>query len=523
MPVDVGVRSTIISDKIKGWIASANDANIDPGFAPTFRNIILTKKGAIRKRNGYQKVNTTVLTGTPEILTIMEWKSNTTGTATQTIVGCADGNIYRLETDDTFTLIKAGRTANLREGWANFDGILYFNNGTDTPQQYDGTNVSDHVTAGLDAIPTYKIIHSHESRLFVSDGGATVSYSQLNTADNFDVVGGGTGVSGGSLSVTPILPKGDNVTSINSHKGLLMIFCSQHIVLFNFSTEASAASLAQVIGGQGTFGRGSEILVGNDAYFWARYGLKSLAETTASLNVEMGDDVSEQIDDELETRLQLVIDNSLEDKVSVVHYPKKTMVILNYPTNATGTEFRQAAYNYNFKVWSEWTNQHFTSMYVTSNNTMYGGGTDGFLYKMDTSKNDNGSPINFVWETPWLYLKSTSRIKDLDSMTMVMANTDPVTITARWYSDFDESASTEQTDTWSFEGGGPYFLESGVDPVFEFDGFWDTSGKSSPLPFALFGYGLVHKFFLENNEVSETFTIEYMRADYTIGGRATGR
>jgi len=239
--------------------------------------------------------------------------------------------------------------------------------------------------------------------------------------------------------------------------------------------------------------------------------------------VEMGDDVSEQIDDELETRLQFVIDNSLQDKVSVVHYPKKTLVILNYPIDADGTEFRQAVYNYNFKVWSEWTNQHFTSMYVTSNNTMYGGGADGFLYKMDTTKNDNGSPISFVWETPWLYLKSTSRVKDLDAMTMVMANDDPVTISARWYSDFDESSATEETDTWLFEGGGPYFLESGIDPVFEFDGFWQGSSKSSPLPFALFGYGLVHKFVLENNNVSETFTIEYMRADYTIGGRATGR
>jgi hypothetical protein len=295
-------------------------------------------------------------------------------------------------------------------------------------------------------------------------------------------------------------------------------------VIYTFTEDQRLFTLSQVIRGQGCVSSDGQELVGNDAYFWATFGVKSVAETIESQNVELSDDISEQIDNHLSDIVADIKANSNEDFISVTHYPKRSLLILNYPTTAGATVFRQAVYNYRFKVWAEWTNQNFATVYVSSDNVMYGGGLDGFLYEMDTSTADNGAPIEFVWETPWLYMESLSRIKDLDSMTAVTGNEDPITLDVEYYSDFDESGETEQIDLWTFEGTGPYFLESELPPVFTFDGKWSGSGgAASPLPFPLFGYGLVHKFFFRNNRLNETFSIQYMRCDFTLGGRDTGR
>jgi len=526
MPIEAINRSIILTDKVKGWTTIEGDGNIDPAFSPTFRNIILTQQGKIQKRSGSTAINASA-TDAP-IVSILEWCPTTAGTACQILVTTSAGTIYRLETDNTFTSLKVGRDG-AREFGANFRGKLYFNNGVDTPQVYDSAGgLADHTASGATAIAKYGYIHAHESRLFVSGGtDLTVSeirYGTLNDADDWDT--GTTATDAGTIDTAGVLPKGDAVTSINSHKGWLALFHKNHVVLYNFTTDQRSLTLQHIIPQQGTVCADGQELIGNDAYYWARYGVKSVRETVQTESVELGDDISEPIDDELTSRLGSVISNSREDKVSLVNYNPKSILVLNYPVNAAGTEFRQAVYNYRFGAWMEWTGMNHNVIFVSSNNVMYGGDQSGFLHQIDASgaTTDNGNSIEFVWETPWLFLGNTARIKDMDALKIVLGvdEADSVAISFRSYTSFNESGDTEITDTFTFTGSGPYWTESAASPTFVFDGFWTGSGKSSPLPFPVTGYGLVHKFFFENSD-NQPFSFEYMRADFTNGGKADGQ
>jgi hypothetical protein len=526
MPVDIGVRSFILTDKVKGWTTIPNDANMEAGFAPVFRNIVLTKQGVISMRNGSAVVNDTAITDAPDIFTLMEWMPTSASDTKQKLVGTSDGKVYRLDAGNVFTLVKSGLTASTRLGWFNFKGKLYFSDGITTSQQYDGTSASDWIATSPTALPKWKFGHVHESRIFLGGGSEMetmeVRYNHLNDADNWEVDGDDEAAAG-IINMSIELSFGDVVTSINSHKGFLIFYMKQHIAIWTLGTNQLALTLTALIRGQGCHALNGQELIGNDAYFWTRYGIKSLAETANTNNIELDQDISEPIDNELEERLDAIIEAGNEDHISIVHYPRRSVVIINYPIKADLSEYRQAVYNYNFKVWSEWTKLNFNVLFVDSDNVLYGGGTDGHLYQLDTGTDDSGARIEFEWETPWLYLRSFERIKDMDAAQAVLENVDPATLDVRWYFDFDESTDTENTDTWQFEGGGPYFLESGLDPVFAFGGSWSGSGKSSPLPFPLFGYGQVVKFKFSNSNVNEPFSIEYLRLDYTLGGRATGR
>ena len=524
MPVDLRVHSTIITNKVKGWTTIPNDANMDPAFAPIFQNINLSRQGAIEKRFGHQPINAVAIDG--DITSVMEWCSDAADLC-EILVGTDAGKVYQLETTNEFTLLGSGFDTTGKFRAANFNGKLYMGNGVDTPQQYDGTTLSAW-TPSAGTIPKFKYIHAHEGRIVVAGGpdlGVMVArhsslelpndWAQLDPDDN--------PTTGFDNDLSFVLPKGDTLTSITTQDGYIVYQCKNHLVAYNLSTDIRTFSLVKVVRGQGCPAPDGNELVGNEAYVWARYGVKSLKETAATENVELGKDISEPIDNELTDRLQAAIDNGLEDRITMINYQKRSLLILNYPVNAGGTQYRQAVYNYRFKVWSEWTGQNFKDVFASSSGKLYGAGAGGILFEMDTSGSDNSTVIAFKWETPWLYLGDTAKIKDMDAADIVIANDDTVNMSMKWYFDIIESNETENTDTWTFGGPGPYWSESGIDPIFQFDELWTGSGKSSPLPFPMFGYGLTLKMIFENNEINTPFTFEYIRLDYNIGSRASGR
>ena len=603
MPKDLAVQSSILTNKVKGWTTIPNDGNMDPAFAPTFQNILLTRQGAIQKRFGHERVNSAAVTGGVEINSILEWCPSSVGDSCQILLGTADGSLFRLETDNTVTAIHTGLTGGTKLRGVNFRGKLYIGNGTDTPIFYDGTSTTlwdlgdgtaagtatigagtditsisvdtaglryfggatvtitgdgagatatadvdssgaltaINMTAGgtgyttatvtittFGTVPKFKYIHAHEGRLAVSGGTdldlMVAKHSSLDDAFDWRQLDPDTNpTTGFAIDLAGTLPFGDELVSINSQDGFIIYYCKNHIVIYSLSTDVRTFSLIKVLRGQGCIAPGGQEIVGDDAYFWARYGVKSLTESLNTDTLELGKDISEPIDNELTDRLQAIVDNSLQENVSFVNYQKRSMVILNYPTDTDSNTYVQAAYNYRFKVWSEWTNQNFNDIFVSSAGVLYGAGQDGFLYQMDKSNSDNTAAIPFKWETPWLFLGNNARIKDMDCADVVIANDDEVNFNVKWYFDFIKADSTENISTWTAPGGGPYFVESGIDPIFVFDGLWTGSGKSSPPPFPLFGYGLTIKFIFENTEVNAPFTFEYLRLDYNIGSRASGR
>ena len=102
------------------------DAVILDNWWPTTGKVVI--------RSGYKQHSTGM--GTGNVDTLAEYHSG----ATQKLIACANGNIYDA-TSSTAASLGSGFTVN---NWqtANFNGRLFLVNGTDAPQDYDGSTLS---------------------------------------------------------------------------------------------------------------------------------------------------------------------------------------------------------------------------------------------------------------------------------------------------------------------------------------------------------------------------------------------
>src|SRR3990172_1675028 len=128
-----------------GYFASPNLDNIPPEamVGPT-RNLNLHNEGR-EKRGGTAKVNSTAITGSPRIMGLHDFRlENGTGFL---VVATSDGKIYK----DFTTTIKTGLGTSKVSGFEVFNNEIYFFNGFNRPQTWDGVAAS---TSDLTSIPT---------------------------------------------------------------------------------------------------------------------------------------------------------------------------------------------------------------------------------------------------------------------------------------------------------------------------------------------------------------------------------
>lgn len=171
-----------------GFTANPNTDIIPPTSIIGGKNINF-HQGGKRRRKGTVKVNGTAVSGVPEITAIIDF---TLINGTQFIVfATSDGKIYKNST----TTIKTGLTANKIGCFCIFNNTLYYTNGTDTIQTWDGaaastSNLTNPATDwGAGDQPTQLLVHGkgNSERLcaFGSADQPEAFYLSANGSDNF--------------------------------------------------------------------------------------------------------------------------------------------------------------------------------------------------------------------------------------------------------------------------------------------------------------------------------------------------
>lgn len=152
-------------------------------------NWMIDENGALVKRLGYQSWGDSDAIGAG----VLEQATfNPSSGAVAALFYCDDGNVYSSPGDGTFTSIASGLSTSARPTFAMLADKIYWSNGVDAIQQWDGTTLTP-VTDGDAPKPKYLAVWrnrlwgagdpAHPHRVAWSDIAAPTSWNSLNIVD----------------------------------------------------------------------------------------------------------------------------------------------------------------------------------------------------------------------------------------------------------------------------------------------------------------------------------------------------
>ena len=125
------------------------------------KNVVFETDGSVAKRWGMiEKGNGTVLS--TAISGGIEWRPSTAPASQTDVVATQDGTVYSV-TNSGYTSIKTGLTSVRNYSFAIYNDILHVANGTDAPQQWDGTTWA---ALGGSSPATASVFVAHGNRMF---------------------------------------------------------------------------------------------------------------------------------------------------------------------------------------------------------------------------------------------------------------------------------------------------------------------------------------------------------------------
>jgi len=393
-------RSATLLAPLGGWNARDPLDPFDPttgrGMPPTDAIRLVNAfpdNDALTVRGGYRVHSTGV--GTTLVETLVEYHGFDN---TRKLIGAAAGKIYDCSVYGALgAQIATGFSSNQWQT-QNFRGSsgsrLIMVNGTDIPQQFDGTAVT---------AATYSVIATPSSLIHVSAYKNRLYFVQKNSTS---IWYGGTNAYTGALTeidVGPQLKMGGMVIYASSWtqdtgSGLqdLFIIVSNKGEILAYTGSFPGATEWQLTGRYYTsapLGRRGAINVANDVLILTLQGaipFSTIINAEDSNYVKLTDKINSAFNDVA----RLYKDNFGWD---VVHYALGKYIAINIPT-AAGLTYEQYVINTHTGAWCKFTNQNAVT-WCTFNENLYFGGIDGRVYQADYGLDDNGAyiPVDIKW------------------------------------------------------------------------------------------------------------------------------
>ena len=302
---------------IYGLNRQSSASSLEPQWLTTANNIMLDEKGRITTRQGIKQISNNIsssaTSNTLIIKSLGEYR-NITG-ATSVFAG-AGANIYKLNTaTNPYTLAIqsfSGGTTKTDGNWqfTNFNNQFYGVQAGNQPINYSGSAWLDLEDVGSYAKPsgvttfTPSCVLGEYGRLFTGNIGENrdvVYYSDLLIGHKF------AGGSAGAIDLKGVWA-GDEIVSLNSFMGKLVIFGKNNIVVYDNPWDVAVADssstfrLNEVIEGVGCVARDSVQLIGDDIVFLSSSGVRSLSRTLVQDKMPLTD-LSLAIKDEIRTNI----------------------------------------------------------------------------------------------------------------------------------------------------------------------------------------------------------------------------
>ena len=301
---------------IYGLNRQSSAASLEPQWLTTANNVMLDEKGRVSTRKGIKQITNNITTSaTANTLIVKSLGEYRSITGTTTIFAGAGANIYKMNTANTpYTLDVqsfAGGTTKTDGNWqfTNFNNQFYGAQEGNKPVNYSGSAWLDLEDVASYAAPagvttfTPSCLLGEYGRLFTGNIGENrdvVYYSDLLIGHKF------AGGSAGAIDLKGVWA-GDEIVSLNSFMGKLVIFGKNNIVVYDNPWDVALTSnstfrLNEVIEGVGCVARDSVQLIGDDIVFLSSSGVRSLSRTLVQDKMPLTD-LSLAIKDEIRTNI----------------------------------------------------------------------------------------------------------------------------------------------------------------------------------------------------------------------------
>lgn len=431
---------------VNGWNAKDSLDGMKPYDAVILENWFPRQSDVITRKGYTEHCDTGEGTG-KHVKTLAEWKA---GGSRKLIAGC-NGKLINVTTSTPSTL-GTGFTVD-RWRWANFGERVFFVNGTNAPQDYDGTTLSATAWSGsgLTIANLSDVCVFKERLFFIEKNTLNVWYAALQAVTGtltkfplkYSGTFGGTLVSIGTLAIDG----GSGADDL-----ILFYLSSGEVIVYQGSDPAVAADWSRV----GTFfiappmtNPAPLLQYGSDLVAITHGAYTPITKVMAYGRTQPSQlDLSDQISGAVVQASDSYHDN---EGWQGVHFPTGRKLIVNVPRSTTA--FDQHVMNIDTRRWCKFTGWNFP-VFGLFEDDLYAGDCNGVVHQCDTGTSDNGDAIVVDAQTAWNNFGAPNQLKNFTEMRVIFAAISDPGAVMTFGTDFVISIPTSSIATAAVTSGG---------------------------------------------------------------------
>ena len=299
------------------------------------------------------------------------------------------------------------------------DGLFYIKNN----ETYDIVNcglkdLNDQVLSGGE-FAVYK------GRVWVAKD-ATIYYSALGTYDNFTE-------EGDAGYINEFHTDTGSITALKPYKDYLAIYKKNSVYLLTGTNPDDFAIVP--FADKGAVASGAIVNIENKQYFLSN-GIFALEQVGELNQIQLGTEISLKIKSEFSSFVNL-------DKSIGLHYEKKNQIWYFFPYNGE---------DYFHTVWiNDYVNKAWYKRIIPQNivsacvygDYIYTADKNGKIYKEDFGTTFDGTPIKFLWKSPFLAITSPHHRKMIDEFYFLLDTEHDNDFNFSVYKDYDSEFSDD--------------------------------------------------------------------------------
>ena len=442
---------TLQSPGTLGLNTQDNDTVQDPRYATEALNCVISKNGLLEARKGGSRLNASAATGTPDLDVVYSY---VTDAGVEHIIS-AGGN--KLWTGTTSLTDKTGALTVTNDNWQfhNCDGEVFgYNDGSDAGVYWDGgagafLTIASKGTAASVPTDCYTHLYAYGRSWYAgTTNKSIVYYSDLLIPEAF------TGGSSGNIDLNSVWSNSNDViVALSVHNNNLVIFCERSIVIYGNADNISNIYLVEVVSSNGCIARDSIQTVGNDIFYLANDGVRSLSRTVLQDNMPLAQ-ISAPIRDDL-----IVSINGVTDYLTVrsVYNEQNGFYLLNFPGDKIYCCDVRLAEQGVFR----WTTWDLTcggvATGISSDDELYFGLNGGFVgkytgyYDTDTSAGTVDQTYQMKFRSAWIDSGVQTMKCIWKKIAWTLSSKENIQATITWAFDF---ISSEKSQTKALSGAG---------------------------------------------------------------------
>ena len=385
-----------------GVNTETSDFLLKDNEASDISNVDVGHWGYLKNRLGYAKLNSTAITGTPDVLGLYGFYKD--GVASYKKICAAGTKLYQLDGSNVWQDLVTSLTTGGRWNFVTHGNACYAADELNTPQKIteSGGTYSGAAWTCATNNPANKsqFIKVHRDRIFLAgdtSNASTLTYTTTATTPDIDATG--------TTGIGILKGDGQKITALEKIGFNLIVFKKHQIHQISGCTSADFTR-RQIMRGLGTYSHRSVANTGNTLTFLHDSGIYNFTGTSAQ-------DLSAHFTSKIAG-----IDEDYIQNACAVFYKKRYW--LSYTSDGETSNDKILVVDAISGACTEY-DYGVNAFYLDLENNLYGAGDDGFVYTLDTTNKDVSTDISSYWQSKYMDFGLPGVTKKLKAFTVYMS------------------------------------------------------------------------------------------------------